>query len=77
VTSIDFRPPRPEVESFLYGPWQSINPEDTADSVPLVWRESFWKLDIVTNPIAKPDDVIFLIALMEHFDGDPSALRYD
>ena len=75
VTSIDLRPARPDIEVFLYGPWQTTNPEDTADIVPLVWRESFWTLNIVTNPIAKADDVIFLIALMEHFDGDPSALR--
>jgi len=75
VTSIDLRSARPEVEAFLYGPWQTTNPEDTTDILPLVWRESFWKLHIVTNPIAKPDDMIFLIALMEHFDGKPSAFR--
>jgi len=75
VASIDLRPARPEVEAFLYGPWQPANPEDTADIVPLVWRESFWKLDTITSPIALPDDVIFLITLMEHFDGDPGALR--
>jgi hypothetical protein len=75
LTSIDLRPARPEVEAFLYGPWQTTNSENTADIVPLVWREDFWKLDIITPPIAKPDDVIFLIALMEHFDGDPSSLR--
>jgi hypothetical protein len=75
LTSIDLRPARPEVEAFLYGPWQTTNSENTADIVPLVWREDFWKLDIITPPIAKPDDVIFLIALMEHFDGDPSSFR--
>jgi hypothetical protein len=67
VTSIDLRPARPEVEAFLYGPWQTTNPEDIADIVPLIWRESFWKLDVVTNPIAKTDDVIFLIALLGAF----------
>ena len=76
VTSVDLSSARPEVEAFLYGPWQATNPKDTADIVRLVWRESFWKLDIVANPIAKPDDVIFLIALMEHFDGDQSIIRF-
>lgn len=75
VTSVDLRPARPEVEAFLYGPWRTTNPENIADSVPLIWREGFWKLDIVTDPIAQPDDVIFLVALMEHFHGDPGALR--
>jgi hypothetical protein len=75
VTSVDLRPAQPAVEAFLYGPWQTTSPENIADIVPMIWREGFWKLDIVTDPIARPDDVIFLIALMEHFDGDPSAFR--
>jgi hypothetical protein len=75
VTSIDLRRARPEVEAFLYGPWPRTNLKDTAGIAPLVWRQSFWKLDITAAPIEKPDDVIFLIALMEHADGNPSALR--
>ena len=75
VTSIDLRPARPDVEAFLYGPWPRTGLRDTAGVVSLVWRESFWKLDISAAPIENPDDVIFLVALMEHADGNPSALR--
>jgi hypothetical protein len=75
VTSIDLRSPHPDVEAFLYGPWERATSRDTADVAPLVWRESFWRLDIIAAPIANPDDVIFLVALMEHVNGNPSAVR--
>ena len=75
VTSIDLRSPHPDVEAFLYGPWERATSRDTADVAPLVWRESFWRLDIIAAPIANPDDVIFLVALMEHVNGNPSAAR--
>ena len=70
VTSIDLRPPRPEVEVLLYGAWQSTNPDDDdADISPLVWRAGVLKCDVIAAPISNPNDVVFLIALMEHFEG--------
>ena len=75
VMSIDLRPARPEIDAFLYGPWQSAHPENTADVVPLIWQESVWKLHVIAPPIAKPDDVIILVALMEHLEGDPGITR--
>jgi hypothetical protein len=74
VTCIYLRPARPKVETLLYGPRQGNPSRVTAGIVPLVWQESFWKFDISAAPIAQPNDVILLIALMEHFDGNPSAL---
>jgi hypothetical protein len=74
VTCIDLRPARPKVETLLYGPRQGNHSRATAGMFPLVWQESFWKFDITAAPIAQPNDVILLIALMEHFDGNPGAL---
>lgn len=75
VTSIRLCPPRPEVEVLLYGAWQSTNPDDDADIIPLVWREDILRFDVIAAPIAKPGDVVILINLAEHFDGNPSACR--
>jgi hypothetical protein len=42
----------------------------------LVWRKPFWGLDNKTPAlIAKPDDVMFIVSVMEHDDGHPKATR--
>ena len=71
VTSIDLRPPRAEVEVLLFGAWQSTEPDDSADLAPLIWREGVWELDLFAPSMAHLNDVIFLVALIEHFDEDP------
>jgi hypothetical protein len=75
VTRVDLGTPQPELEVRLYGSWHHIEPEDSPGMAPLVWGQGAWNLEFISAPIAAPDDVIFLIALMEHFDGNPSALR--
>lgn len=75
VTRIHLAPSHSEVGVYLYGPWGRGSTRATADVIPLVWRESFWEMDVRTAPMAKPDDVIHLVALMEHLNGVPSAAR--
>lgn len=75
VASIDLRPPRAEVEVLLYGAWQSTAPDDSADVAPLIWREGLWQLDLFAPPMAHLNDVIFLVALIEHFDEEPCVFR--
>jgi hypothetical protein len=75
LTSIDLRPPRAEVEVLLYGAWQSTGPDDNADIAPLIWRKGLWELDLSAPPIERPNDIVFLVALIEHFDGEPCAFK--
>jgi hypothetical protein len=75
VAGIDMRAVWPDVEAVLYRPWKDARPAAPAGIVPLIWRDSFWRLDIVAAPIAKPDDLILLVTLVEHVDGNPCTMR--
>lgn len=75
VTSIDLRPSHPDVEAFLYGPWERGTSKERAGFIPLAWRESFWALGIPVPSMAQPDDVVLVVALMEHVNGSPGAVR--
>ena len=75
LISIDLRPPRAQVEVLLHGAWQSTGPDDNADVAPLFWREGVWELDLSAPPIERPNDIVFLVALIEHFDGEPCAFK--
>ena len=55
----------------LYGAWQSTAPDDSADVAPLIWREGLWQLDLFAPPIAHLNELIFMVALIEHFDEEP------
>ncbi|HET9664141.1 MAG TPA: hypothetical protein VFP00_07920 [Burkholderiales bacterium] len=75
LTSIDLRPPRAEVEVLLYGAWQSTDANDSADVASLIWREGIWELDLSAPPMEHPNDVVLLLALIEHFDGEPCVFK--
>jgi len=84
-------PPIPNVEVTKYGPWGSVDEGDLlvtrpippdlnpdfvdATSGVLIWRYPFWGLNGKPAPINHPDDVIFLVSVMEHDDGDTAAMR--
>lgn len=57
----------PDVAAFLYGPWEGGR-RAGADMIPLVRRQGFWELNLPVAP-GRADDVLFLIALLEHLDG--------
>lgn len=79
--------PLPNVEVTKYGPWGNIDKGDLMTTKPIppnfdpgnlpifVWRHPCWGLNGKPAPISHPDDVIFLVAVMEHDDGDPAAMR--
>jgi hypothetical protein len=48
---------------------------DVIDAIPIVWRWNCWGLDGNAAPIADPDKVIFLAAVMENDDASPKAVR--
>lgn len=72
VAAINLLKVPPNLELTLYGPWEDVNTgEGRQASGP-----PFWSLDNKTPaPIAKPSDVLFLVAFMENDDGDPKAAR--
>lgn len=69
VARIDLRAGRPDVATFLYGPWPGGTRAAAADVIPLVRRASFWELSLPVAPPARPDEVLCLIALLEHLSG--------
>ncbi|HEX6289486.1 MAG TPA: hypothetical protein VFZ66_09865 [Herpetosiphonaceae bacterium] len=87
VTGINLKTPIPNVEVTRYGPWADVDEADllvtqpipagfNPDSVPfIIWRRPCWGLNGKPAAINHPDDVIFLVSLMEHDDGDPSAAQ--
>lgn len=88
VTGINLKVlPLPNVEVTKYGPWGNVDAGDPLSTVPIqpnlnpelfpffVWRHPCWGLNGKPAPINHPDDVIFLVSVMEHDDGDPNATR--
>lgn len=88
VTAIDLKNfPLPNVEVTKYGPWKEVDKGDTATTMPIqpgvpidslpfiVWRRLAWGPGGSPKAIAHPNDVILLMSLMEHDDGDTSATR--
>jgi hypothetical protein len=89
VVGVNLKPIVPNVEAVLYGVWDDVDtgethgtvpvppnfPPNVLDAIPLVWRKPFWGLNGQPAAINNPDDVIFLVALMENDDGKPKAAR--
>jgi hypothetical protein len=88
VTAADLSSIPPSVETVLYGPWGNVNAGNTKfTTVPTggpvdailaslhLLRQPFWSLDGQSKKISEPEKVIFIAALMEHDDGEPSAAR--
>lgn len=89
VVGVNLKPLVPNVEAVLYGAWDDVDTGETHgtmplppdfdpnvfDAIPVVWRKPFWGLNGQPVAINDPDDVIFLVALMENDDGKPQAAR--
>lgn len=45
------------------------------EDLPLVWRQPCWGIDRQPGLITDPDDVVVLVAMMEHDDGSPKSVR--
>jgi hypothetical protein len=80
VTAIDllasvsvqgFPIPIPASRSYLYGPFQDIDEQETHH----VAFRSFWGLNGEERGLPNPDDAIFIASLMENDDGNAEALR--
>lgn len=73
VTVSGFPVPIPQVEVFLYGPYENVTKSRgrpaSRDDRP------FWPIEGIEKPINSVNDVIFVVALMENDDGSPEALR--
>ncbi|HEY9048141.1 MAG TPA: hypothetical protein VIN08_19680 [Ohtaekwangia sp.] len=79
----------PQLEVTLYGPWSDVDEGETHGTLVLpkqllpedtfagqVVRQPFWGLDNVNAaPIAHPDEVVFIVSVMENDGGDPHNLR--
>jgi hypothetical protein len=64
--------PIPNLEVTLYGPFEDVNTGEGRNAS----GPPFWALDNkVAKTIAKPSDVIFIVAFLENDDGNPKALR--
>lgn len=87
VTGVNLKTPIPNVEVTRYGPWVNVDEGDLLQTLPLIpgidpdqipdlpWRVPCWGLNGKPASIDHPNDVIFLVSLMEHDDGDPAAAR--
>lgn len=63
----------PAFEVVRYGPFQDVD-KGEKHLAPGISR-SFWNLNNTPATLADPDDVIFVVALMENDDGNPETLR--
>ncbi len=89
VVGVNLKAFVPNVEAVLYGAWNDVDTGEThgtmpippninpnvLDALPIIWRKPFWGLNGQPAAIDNPDDVIFLVALMENDDGKPKAAR--
>jgi hypothetical protein len=73
ITVAGFPVPLPAFEVTLYGPFDDVDSGETHQAPGAA--QSFWNLQGADAPITDPDQVIFLVALMENDNGDPQALR--
>lgn len=67
----------PNIEVAKVGPWSGIDADETHDTAILapINRPPFWGPSGVARTIANPQDVIFLVAFMEHDGSSPDAIR--
>ncbi len=88
VVGVNLKTAIPQVEAKRYGPWKAwsgslkvttpIPPgfdTDIGEILGIVWRWPCWGLNGNPAPIENPDDVIFLVAVMENDDGKPGTAR--
>lgn len=67
----------PNIDVVKVGPWSGIDADETHDASILapINRPPFWGPAGVARTIANPQDVIFLVAFMEHDGSSPDAIR--
>lgn len=87
VTAINLKSAVPQVEVTRYGPWANVDEDELKETTPLqagvdpdsvpfiIWRRACWGLNGKAAAINHPDDVILMVSVMEHDDGDPGAAR--
>jgi hypothetical protein len=68
-----FPVPVPAFEVFRYGPFDDMD-EDETHAAPGI-SQSFWGVNGQPADLTDPDQVIFIVAVMENDNGDPEALR--
>jgi hypothetical protein len=77
ITSVNLKAPLgpgglsvPNVEVFLYGPWDMNAGDTETDPGP-----PFWGIDSQPADIADPTDVVFIVTVMENDNGKPGFYR--
>ena len=67
----------PAINVVKVGPWQGVGGDEThyANHLSSSNRPDFWDLDGEPRPIGHPQDVIFLVAMMENDASSPDAIR--
>ncbi len=67
----------PSINVVKIGPWSGVGPGVTRNASVLTAqnRPAFWNLSGQGSPIASPQDVIFLVACMEHDGSSPDNIR--
>jgi hypothetical protein len=67
----------PGINVVKIGPWSGVHSNDTgyASHLALQNRPAFWNLSGQGSPIAHPQDVIFLVAFLEHDGSSPDNIR--
>ncbi len=73
VSVAGFPVPLPAFEIVRYGPFEDMDEDETHSAAGSA--QSFWGLTGVPATLNNPDDVIFVVGLMENDDGRPEALR--
>ena len=77
IASFDMRPLTLGINVVKIGPWSGIDSNDTGYASHLAPQNNpaFWDLNGQGSPIAHPEDVIFLVALLERDGSSPDNIR--
>jgi hypothetical protein len=69
--------PIPEINVTLVGPWANVDKDETHSVGELAGssRPDFWGTEGTPQPISARQDVLFLVAMMEHDGSSPDAIR--
>jgi hypothetical protein len=69
--------PIPRAKVTLTGPWPGVSSGEygSVNELPANHRRAFWNTIGKPAPITNPDNVIFLVGLMENDDADPDGVR--
>ena len=79
----------PTARTTRYGPWDDVDPgehfftlpipigadPEAVDAVQVPWRRPCWGIGGGAATVADADDLLVLVALMEHDNGEPAGVR--